>query len=592
MRIPADAARIGMILKYNADMEARMPLTDYNDSFINVQNNLTEWIKIPDGKLAVVKGDEICADTLAKLRAELSDGGIIAAAADNRYSLAGFAGADYFDKNGAACTREQLIDIALEAGFAKEKISMYYPYPDCRLPVAIYSDGRLPECGELTDNYRNFYSDRLYIFDESEMWDRIISDKKFTEFANSFLMLLDCTDDASCNNGTLESMPVFVKYSDDRAAKYRICTEIYRYSDGGVNERYTVRKRAIGMEAEEHIRRLAQRRDMLLARFEGFERETGIKIDVNRCVISGSAAEFEYLPPNSLESVLLELSRRGDYDGLRRNIEIYAKLVRYNLQSGVLDIDLLFKNIFVSDDEGVWTIIDYEWTWDISELNYENKYNYEEIADYIIQRSVYYFITDNRGVALGGLDIYKLTHTSEPVLPNNCYALDNEFERQFQAEAAGEYMTLGRIYEKTHGRIYDVGRLVALDRRREAQDAVSVDNMEFDDMRVGESHEITIYAKDADRIVLYPAHCCCFVYLKGTSEQCGVRTNGIRLTKRLYAFMNTNPAMTFSRRNTASGNFTVNMFVSNQGDNDSPVFEAVVKAFSFRARLLYNKKTN
>jgi len=67
----------------------------------------------------------------------------------------------------------------------------YYPYPDYKFPKTIYSDEYLPKVGELNYNNANFDRDRIVLFDETAVYDNIISDNMFPYFSNSFLVVLE-----------------------------------------------------------------------------------------------------------------------------------------------------------------------------------------------------------------------------------------------------------------------------------------------------------------------------------------------------------------------------------------------------------------
>lgn len=617
-----------------------MSAESYQDSFGRIRGNLTKWLSGISGGAHLVTGSEINTAELERLRETLPAGAVIAAAADNRYALSGFAGARYFEQTNALegapedlaaqpalFTREGLIQTALDAGFDMADIRMYYPYPDMELPLVIYSDRYLPKKGELTNNYRNFGTDRLYIFDEAAKWDEIIDDKKFADFANSFLMVLtvpaeESSDsgftDKSAGTGSMDNLPVFVKYSNDRDDKYCICTRIYdcgtdakdadNASGGGSTNaafgKYVV-KSPMTDAAKVHVANLISSAKKLTKRYEGFADKYGIRISVNKCRLEKDAAVFEYLEQESLESRLLSLMAQGRRELLCEYVRAFANMVRYNSDFGIWDTDLIFKNIFVNKSGDEWTIIDHEWTWEIHDkedgifgVNADN----EEIAGYIIQRAVYYFIADNPGKGLEELDLFSLTEITEPKLPHKCYQEDDAFERAFQKQVMGGHCPLSVIYGRTHGKIYDVGQLVNEERRREYQQSVSVEGASFTDKHAGESHELIIDMNGGSEIVVHPAHCCCFVYLRGASQKCSVTTNGIKITKRLYAFTNTNPMMTFKltggrgaaksgnlgagSTTGASGTLRINLYVSCQGCNDSPVFEAVVKALSWKRLLM------
>ncbi len=86
-----------------------------------------------------------------------------------------------FSKNG-------LTKLAKDSGLPETVF--YYPYPDYKLPLQIYSDDYLPRQGELINNLRNFDADRMIIFDESKVYDGLIEDGMFDIFSNSFLVLM------------------------------------------------------------------------------------------------------------------------------------------------------------------------------------------------------------------------------------------------------------------------------------------------------------------------------------------------------------------------------------------------------------------
>lgn len=85
-------------------------------------------------------------------------------------------------------SRNELEQIFKECGFHNPQF--YYPYPDYKLPVAVYSDDYLPKIGELQMNQRNFDGERVVVFDESKAFDNIIRDGCFPFFSNSFLVML------------------------------------------------------------------------------------------------------------------------------------------------------------------------------------------------------------------------------------------------------------------------------------------------------------------------------------------------------------------------------------------------------------------
>lgn len=72
-----------------------------------------------------------------------------------------------------------------------EKYEFYYPYPDYKFPLAIYSDEFLPEKGSLNSNLKNFDDDRLMTFNESRVYDTIIENGLFPLYSNSFIITIE-----------------------------------------------------------------------------------------------------------------------------------------------------------------------------------------------------------------------------------------------------------------------------------------------------------------------------------------------------------------------------------------------------------------
>lgn len=76
--------------------------------------------------------------------------------------------------------------------------------------------------GELTDNIRNFDRDRLITFNEKYVYDGLIEDGSFPDFSNSFMVI----------TGEMPEM-TYVKYSNDRAESYQLCTAFLETAKGG-----------------------------------------------------------------------------------------------------------------------------------------------------------------------------------------------------------------------------------------------------------------------------------------------------------------------------------------------------------------------
>lgn len=146
--------------------------------------------------------DEPYVDFLNSLKKHLKPNGKIIIAIENKFGLKYWAGCvedhkgivyegieGYLNtKDVSTFTKDGLINVVKQSGLVVEKF--YYPYPDYKLPMTIYSDEYLPKVGELNNNSNNFDADRIVTFDEAKVFDTIINEGKFPEYSNSFLVII------------------------------------------------------------------------------------------------------------------------------------------------------------------------------------------------------------------------------------------------------------------------------------------------------------------------------------------------------------------------------------------------------------------
>lgn len=140
-------------------------------------------------------------DMIRRISAHLKPGGKLVIAIENRLGLKYWAGCTedhvgtYFEgiegypntTGVKTFSRKELKDIIESAGNFETKF--YYPYPDYKFPMSIYSDEYLPKKGELRDNFCNFDRERMQLFDEPRVYDTLVDSGLFPEFSNSFLVL-------------------------------------------------------------------------------------------------------------------------------------------------------------------------------------------------------------------------------------------------------------------------------------------------------------------------------------------------------------------------------------------------------------------
>ena len=137
----------------------------------------------------------------------LKPGGRLWIAIENKLGLKYFAGARedhtgrYFEgpegyphaEGPQTFSRKELIALAAECGM---RCRMYYPYPDYKLPVKIFSDDYPPKKGELNRNWQRFDGRSARLLDEGRVFDSLLDAGLFGEMSNSFLAELRKGEDA------------------------------------------------------------------------------------------------------------------------------------------------------------------------------------------------------------------------------------------------------------------------------------------------------------------------------------------------------------------------------------------------------------
>lgn len=135
----------------------------------------------------------------------LSKNGSLWVAIENKFGLKYFSGrqedhtgryfegiADYPHLDGPyTFSRKELKELADECGL---DCVFYYPYPDYKFPVKIFSDDYLPKEGELNRNWQAFDADRVILFDETRAFDNVIKAGLFPDLSNSFLVRMTRKD--------------------------------------------------------------------------------------------------------------------------------------------------------------------------------------------------------------------------------------------------------------------------------------------------------------------------------------------------------------------------------------------------------------
>lgn len=145
--------------------------------------------------------DEPYKDFLKQIKSYLKPNGKLIIAIENRYGLKYFAGANEdhtnkvfdsitgYEGNKSVCTfgKDELEELLLQSGYPIQEF--YYPHPDYKMPLEIYSQEWLPNYYAQLSQAPNFDTQRYELFNETKAFEGIIKNNQFEFFANSFLVI-------------------------------------------------------------------------------------------------------------------------------------------------------------------------------------------------------------------------------------------------------------------------------------------------------------------------------------------------------------------------------------------------------------------
>jgi SAM-dependent methyltransferase len=140
-------------------------------------------------------------DFLKQIKKYLKPDGKLIVAIENRYGLKYFSGAKedhtakvfdgitgYKDTDSVQTFgKKELEDLLALSGYPEQ--TFYYPHPDYKMPMEIYSSDWLPSANTSLTPAPNFDYERYELFDEPDAYAGIIENGQFEFFANSFLVI-------------------------------------------------------------------------------------------------------------------------------------------------------------------------------------------------------------------------------------------------------------------------------------------------------------------------------------------------------------------------------------------------------------------
>ncbi|MDE6903867.1 MAG: hypothetical protein K2P76_02785 [Lachnospiraceae bacterium] len=398
------------------------------------------------------------------LKGLLKENGRLVLALENTMGLKYWAGAKeeksrkYFagilqDKDRGGFSQKELFHILKET---ETQGKFYYPFPDYRFAMSIYSDEYQPKTGELSDQVGNFDEERLTMFDETRAGDTLIEEGLFPRFSNSFLLSAG-QGDVSLKNQKEEEI-LFVKFSNDRSREYNIKTFITKSAEGKrhlikMPDNTLARSHTEGIaKAYRELSSLFADSRLLVNRYKG--REEGLELEYLLGQTLEEQADMRLETGEEEKAVQLILQAAEEIRKCREQ-EIFSVTEGFSrvfgdvpLPAGLMaapfnDIDAILPNILVQGES--WVLIDYEWS-----------FPFPIPVNFIIYRMIHYYVeTTAKRRVLKKYDLYSQAGISLEEL--STYPL---MEEKFQNYIMGSHIPLGKLYRREGKPVYHVKRVL------------------------------------------------------------------------------------------------------------------------------------
>ncbi len=176
---------------------------NFEDIRIEEKFDYVTLIGVLEYSIYYINSDSPFVDMLKRAKSYLKPGGKLIVAIENKYGIKYWAGARE-DHTGnmmdglmgypgvdrvRTFSKEGLGRLLREAGFTG--LEFYYPLPDYKLPLEVYSEKRLPRTYPVIHNAPNYDRERYSFFDEESVMNELIREGKFEMFANAFLVFCE-----------------------------------------------------------------------------------------------------------------------------------------------------------------------------------------------------------------------------------------------------------------------------------------------------------------------------------------------------------------------------------------------------------------
>ena len=338
-------------------------------SYISLPQNVSIYKELIDGdtallesKLKGIKFDYVLVPSLTKKIVDLvnnnlidiveflssnytDDKGSILMAFDNKNSF-NVIGGSKIDDELLTFTYEDILKLknAAKEKYAYSNLSIYYPLPEYKFPLRIYSDKYLPK-----------------LDDENEMTRNLVAIDKFSVYCNSYILVFDAKKIETKED---EFETIYVKYNLNRTKRFALRTSIM---ENGSGKRQVVKK-AVYKEANRQVSDMVDNVDVI--KNKNIEIIKPLQyVNENETSDGKAYAVYPFIEGEMLTDVILDRIKNGEKEKEVVTEYMYKIIGKF---SGIIqnyNLDCTFQNAIIKDDKIY--IIDSEWvSKDITEVDF------------------------------------------------------------------------------------------------------------------------------------------------------------------------------------------------------------------------------
>ena len=323
--------------------------------------------------------------------------------------------------------------------YAYANLQIYYPLPEYRFPLRIYSDNYLPK-----------------LEDENEMTRNLVALGKFSEYCNSYILVFDAKNKVNDEYNT-----IYVKYNLNRTKKYALRTCIMENAKGDKQ----VVKKAVYKEANRQVDDMVK--NISLISNKSIEMLKPIKyVSADESDDGRACAIYPYVSGQLLTDVILDRIKKGEKQKEVITEYMFKIIGKFTGIVQNYNLDCTFQNVIVKDDK--LYVIDSEWISDdateVDFLRYRIlKYFWKSSKQYLSYSTFKDMIRDF------GIDYMDAERYEEA---------ENEFQIRVHENINNLDITKYEELKPGYGRLYFLK--TELDRVREQLEKITGDNGNVD----------------------------------------------------------------------------------------------------------------